>query len=52
MQVGYVGLLKAINNYDPAAGDSLGAYALPCISGEIKCHFRGHRWGIHVNRTA
>jgi RNA polymerase sigma-B factor len=36
MQVGYVGLLKAINSFDPAVGDSLSAYARPCISGEIK----------------
>ena len=44
MQVGYVGLLKAINNYDPEVGDSLSAYAQPCISGEIKRHFRDKRW--------
>ncbi|MGH3150293.1 MAG: sigma factor [Streptosporangiaceae bacterium] len=36
MQVGYVGLLKAIRNFEPACGDSLHAYALPCISSEIK----------------
>ena len=29
MQVGYVGLLKAIGNFDPAAGDSLATYARP-----------------------
>jgi len=52
MQVGYVGLLKAINNYDPAVGDSLSAYAQPCISGEIKRHFRDKRWQIHVRRSA
>src|ERR1700760_3152384 len=40
MQVGYVGLMKAINNYDPALGHSLSAYAAPCVSGEIKRHFR------------
>jgi RNA polymerase sigma-B factor len=40
MQVGYLGLLKAINNYDPAIGDSLGAYAYPCVVGEIRRHFR------------
>ena len=34
MQVGFVGLLKAINNFDPAAGRSLATYAQPCISGE------------------
>ena len=38
LQVGYVGLLKAINNYNPEVGDSLSAYAQPCISGEIKRH--------------
>jgi RNA polymerase sigma-B factor len=50
MQVGYVGLLKAINNFNPEIGDSLGAYATPCISGEIKRHFRDKRWLVHVRR--
>src|SRR5215471_13356751 len=52
MQVGYVGLLKAINNYDPAVGNSLAAYAMPCVSGEIKRHFRDKRWQVHVRRSA
>src|SRR5215831_3243509 len=52
MQVGYVGLLKAINNFDPAVGGSLAAYAQPCISGEIKRHFRDKRWQVHVKRSA
>src|ERR1017187_3740923 len=52
MQVGYVGLLKAINNYDPEVGASLSAYAQPCVSGEIKRHFRDKRWQIHVRRSA
>jgi RNA polymerase sigma-B factor len=51
MQVGYVGLLKAINSFDPAVGDSLAAYARPCITGEIKRHFRDKRWAIHVQRS-
>ncbi len=51
MQVGYVGLLKAINNYDPGVGTSLSAYARPCVSGEIKRHFRDKRWQIHVRRS-
>src|ERR1700684_981901 len=50
MQVGYVGLLKAINNFDPAVGRNLAAYAQPCISGEIKRHFRDKRWQVHVER--
>ncbi len=52
MQVGYVGLVKAINNYDPEFGDSLAAYAQPCVYGEIKRHFRDKRWQIHVRRSA
>jgi RNA polymerase sigma-B factor len=52
MQVGYVGLLKAINNFDPDIGESLGAYAMPCITGEIKRHFRDKRWQVHVRRAA
>src|SRR5581483_12160291 len=51
MQVGYVGLLKAINNFDPAIGGNLAAYAQPCISGEIKRHFRDKRWQVHVERS-
>jgi len=52
MQVGYVGLLKAINNFDPEIGGSLAAYAQPCVSGEIKRHFRDKRWQVHVRRSA
>jgi RNA polymerase sigma-B factor len=52
MQVGYVGLLKAINNFDPGFGTSLSAYAQPCITGEIKRHFRDKRWQVHVRRAA
>ena len=50
LQVGYLGLLKAINNFDPQHGDSLRAYAQPCISGEIKRHFRDRRWQLRVRR--
>jgi RNA polymerase sigma-B factor len=50
MQVGYVGLLKAIGNFDPATGTSLSAYARPCISGELKRYFRDTRWPLHVRR--
>jgi RNA polymerase sigma-B factor len=50
MQVGYVGLLKAINNYDPAFGNGLRAYAVPTITGELKRHFRDKRWQVKVTR--
>ncbi|HTU75554.1 MAG TPA: SigB/SigF/SigG family RNA polymerase sigma factor [Trebonia sp.] len=52
MQAGYLGLLKAINNYDPAVGSSLSAYATPCVLGEVKRHFRDKRWQVHVRRSA
>ena len=52
MQVGYIGLMKAINGFDPAMGDSLGAYAQPCVSGEIKRYFRDKRWQMRVQRRA
>ncbi len=52
LQVGFIGLLKAINNFDPCVGESLAAYAVPCISGEIKRHFRDRRWQIRVRRRA
>jgi RNA polymerase sigma-B factor len=51
MQVGYVGLMKAINNFDSEVGESLAAYALPCVSGEIKRYFRDKRWQVRVRRS-
>ena len=51
MQVGYVGLLKAIGNFDPAICSGLAAYARACITGELKRHFRDKRWPVHVNRS-
>jgi RNA polymerase sigma-B factor len=50
MQVGFLGLMKAINGYDPSFGRSLIAYAHPCITGELKRHFRDKRWQVHVDR--
>jgi RNA polymerase sigma-B factor len=52
MQVGYLGLLKAIKNYDPELGPALIAYAQPCVSGELKRHFRDKRWQVRVQRTS
>jgi RNA polymerase sigma-B factor len=51
VQVGYVGLLKAINNFDPALSDKLSGYARACVSGEIKRFFRDKRWQVRVRRA-
>jgi RNA polymerase sigma-B factor len=51
MQVGYVGLMKAISRFDPAVGGNLAAYAQACVSGEIKRYFRDKCWPVHVTRS-
>ena len=51
MQVGYVGLVAAINNFDPAVGCSLATYAHPHITGELKRYFRDKRWQVHITRS-
>jgi RNA polymerase sigma-B factor len=51
VQVGYVGLLKAINNFDPTLSERLSGYAQACISGEIKRFFRDKRWQLRVRRA-
>jgi RNA polymerase sigma-B factor len=48
-QVARLGLIKAIDRYDPERG-SFTAYAVITISGELKRHFRDRTWGVHVPR--
>jgi RNA polymerase sigma-B factor len=50
VQVGTIGLLKAIKKYDPARGNSLVAFAIPVIVGEIKNYFRDHGWAVKMPR--
>jgi RNA polymerase sigma-B factor len=49
-QVAALGLVKAVDHYDPARGHAFEAYAVPTITGEIKRHFRDHMWTLHVPR--
>ena len=51
VQVGSVGLVKAIDRFDPDAGHRFIAFAAPNITGEIKRHFRDHCWSVHVPRS-
>ena len=51
-QVGYLGLLKAISDFNPELGPNLTAYAQPYVSGELKRHFRDKRWQVRVHRTS
>ena len=50
IQVGRIGLLKAIDRYDPGFGVPFGAFATPTIVGELRRHFRDHTWSVHVPR--
>jgi RNA polymerase sigma-B factor len=50
LQVASMGLLKAIDRFDPARGSKLTSYAVPTILGELKRHFRDKGWALHVPR--
>ncbi|MER7194221.1 RNA polymerase sigma factor SigF [Streptomyces flaveolus] len=49
-QVAALGLVKAVDRYDPARGSAFESYAVPTVTGEIKRHFRDHMWTLHVPR--
>lgn len=50
VQVGYLGLLKAIDRFDPDRGLEFTTYATPTILGEIKRHFRDKGWSVRIPR--
>ncbi|MFE6866621.1 SigB/SigF/SigG family RNA polymerase sigma factor [Kitasatospora sp. NPDC057692] len=50
LQVGTVGLIKAVDGYDPARGVEFVTYAIPTIAGEIKRFFRDTSWPVRVPR--
>ncbi|NEB76522.1 RNA polymerase sigma factor SigF [Streptomyces sp. SID14478] len=49
-QVAALGLVKAVDRYDPERGNAFESYAVPTVTGEIKRHFRDHMWTLHVPR--
>ncbi len=49
-QVARVGLLQAINRFDPDRGSRFVAFALPTMMGELRRYFRDYGWKVHVPR--
>jgi RNA polymerase sigma-B factor len=50
LQAAYVGLVKAVDNFDPDFGTTFLTYATPTILGELKRYFRNTTWAVHVPR--
>ncbi|MEU4398321.1 RNA polymerase sigma factor SigF [Micromonospora orduensis] len=50
IQTAAVGLIKAVDNFDPSRGIDFSGYAIPTIIGEIKRYFRDRTWAVRVPR--
>jgi RNA polymerase sigma-B factor len=50
VQVGSIGLIKAVDRFDIDRGVDFRSYAVPTIVGEIRRHFRDKAWAMHVPR--
>jgi RNA polymerase sigma-B factor len=51
MQVAYLGLVKALDRFEPERGKSFVAYAAPTILGELRRHFRDRVWELRLPRV-
>ncbi|MEU1587325.1 RNA polymerase sigma factor SigF [Micromonospora sp. NPDC005710] len=49
-QTASVGLIKAVDNFDPSRGIDFSGYAIPTVIGEIKRYFRDRTWAVRVPR--
>lgn len=50
VSVGHLGLVNAVDRFDPERGTKFATFAVPTIKGEIRRHFRDRTWGLRVPR--
>jgi RNA polymerase sigma-B factor len=50
VQVASLGLIKAVDRFDPDRGIAFSSYAVPTVLGELKRHFRDRTWAVRVPR--
>jgi RNA polymerase sigma-B factor len=50
MQVAIVGLINAVDRFEPARGSHFLAFAVPTVTGEVRRYFRDHGWSTRVPR--
>ena len=50
MQVAQLGLLKAVERFDPSYRVQFPTFAMPTVLGELRRHFRDHTWPVRVPR--
>jgi RNA polymerase sigma-B factor len=52
IQVAMLGVLKAVERFDPDHGATFATFAVPTVTGELRRHFRDTTWAVHVPRRA
>jgi RNA polymerase sigma-B factor len=50
LQVAQLGLLKAVERFDPGYQVAFSTFAMPTVTGELRRHFRDHTWPVRVPR--
>jgi RNA polymerase sigma-B factor len=52
LQVASIGLVKAVDRFDPELGTNFVSFAMPTVVGEVRRYFRDYAWSVRVPRSA